>query len=222
MKILFLTRTRLQRHHWLYGSQCLQFACLRTWTTPYTISEASTMITACLVVDDLRKDYYHYGIRKLSPTSAGLPVSQTHARILFIPTCTRLTDNASLVGTAPECSYDYPNTTTILYDTIHHTRNLRSKTGKNQGVHAHRHRQAIFLSTTTNACTPSFLPVAPHSTTTCYPHSGLAKMKAYMRPSSQPRLSSRLQRQVLVCTHFRQPLNEHSYPYTLFFNGQPH
>ena len=123
------------------------------------------MITACLVVDDLRKDYYHYGIRKLPPTSAGLAVSQTHAGILFIPTCTRLTGNASLVGTAPECSYDYPNTTTIPYDTIHHTRNLRSKTGKNQGVHAHRHRQAMFLSTTTNACTPSFLPVAPHSTT---------------------------------------------------------
>ena len=30
-------------------------------------------------------------------------------------------------------------------------------------------------------------------------------------------LSSCLQGQMLVCTHFRQPLNEHGYPYTLLF-----
>ena len=174
------------------------------------------MITACRVVDDLRKDYYHYGIRKLSPTSAGLPVSQTHAGILFLPTCTRLTGNASLVGTAPECSYDYPNTTTILYDTIHHTRNLRSKTGKNRGVHAHRHRQAMLLSTTTNACTPSFLPVAPHSTT-WNPRSRTGKNERLHAPIFADRLCSCLQRQLLVRAHSCQSLNERGYPYTLFF-----
>ena len=143
------------------------------------------MITACPVVDDLRKDYYHYGIRKLSPTSAGLPVSQTHAGILFIPTCTRLTDNASLVGTAPECSYDYPNTTTILYDTIHHTRNLRSKTGKNQGV------QAPIVTDTPCSCLRRQLLVRDRSGQSLHiPPPGthtaeLAKMNAYMHPSSQ-------------------------------------
>ena len=107
VKVRFLTRTRLQGTTDYVALNVFNSPAFKRGQHPHTISEASTMITACLVVDDLRKDYYHYGIRKLSPTSAGLPVSQTHAGILFIPTCTRLTDNASLVGTAPECSYDY-------------------------------------------------------------------------------------------------------------------
>ena len=79
MKIRFLTHTRLQGYHRLCGSQCLQFAYLQTRTTPHTISEAATMITACLVVDDLRKDHYHYSLWTLSPNFSWL-ARQSNAR----------------------------------------------------------------------------------------------------------------------------------------------